>query len=68
MHGNPGGGAVDGAQVLWCEIDGGGPEIFLEAMQLGGAGDRDVGGVLGENPREGDLGGRGAEGPARDSG
>lgn len=59
MDGELGGGGVDFGEVGWGELDVGGGYVFLQAVELGGAGDGDHPGLLGEDPGEGDLGGGG---------
>ena len=50
--------AVDGAKVLGRQFDGSRADVFLQAMQLRGAGYRYDPRLLGEEPGEGDLGRR----------
>ena len=53
-----GGGVVELRQLIGGQVEVGGGEVLLEAMELGGAGDRHVRRVLGEDPGERHLGGR----------
>jgi len=59
LDGDLGGGVFDVAQVGRGEFDGGGAEIFIEAMQLRRARDGNDPGFLREQPGERDLRGRG---------
>jgi hypothetical protein len=52
---NLGRGALDFGEVLRCQLDFRRAEVFLQPMQLGGAGDRHDPGLLGEQPSERDL-------------
>ena len=52
---------MDVVEIVGGELDGGGAEVFFVAVELGGAGDGDDPGFLGEKPGEGDLGGGGLE-------
>src|SRR5271165_2960261 len=54
-----GGGSLDVAQVLGRQLDGDGTQVLGETTGLGGAGDRDDPRLLGEQPRQRDLCGRG---------
>ena len=57
LHGDLGCGGVDFAQILGRELDRQGADIFVEAIELCGAGDRGEPRLLREQPRERDLGG-----------
>ena len=61
MDGDAGERGLDVLQVVGGEGEGGGAEVFVEAVQLRGAGDGDDPRLLREEPGEGDLGGGGAE-------
>ena len=55
LHRDLGDGAIDLAQVVGRQLDGGCAEVLLQAMQLGGAGDRNDPGLLRQQPGQGDL-------------
>jgi hypothetical protein len=48
----------DAAEIALGEFDGGRPDVLLQAMQLRGAWNWDNLGLLSEDPRQRDLGGR----------
>jgi hypothetical protein len=48
----------DVAEIALGEFDGGRPDVLLQAMQLRGARNGDDPGLLSEDPRQRDLGGR----------
>jgi hypothetical protein len=58
LHRDPGSGALDLTEVVGREFDGGRPEVLVQAMQLRGARNRNDPRLLGEEPRERDLGRR----------
>ena len=55
LHRDGGERLVDLAKVLGLELDAGGADVFLEAVQLGGAGDRHDPRLLRQQPGERDL-------------
>src|SRR5260221_1350412 len=50
--------SVDVAEVVGRQLDCGRPDVLLQAVRLRGAGDRDDPRLLGQQPRERDLGRR----------
>ena len=56
LHGDLRKGGFDVAEIARSQLDVGSFDVFVEAVQLGGAGDGDDPGLLGEEPRECDLG------------
>src|SRR4051794_5959707 len=55
LHRDVGQGSFNAAQIVRAQLDGSTANIFLETVQLGGAGDRHDPGPLGEQPGKRDL-------------
>src|SRR5215207_2885827 len=53
------GGALDLAEIVRGELEFGGTDVLVEALQLPGAGNRDYPGLLSEQPGQRDLSRRG---------
>ena len=55
LRGNLRSGVFDAPQIVWCQLQRGRGDVLFEAVELGGAGDRDDLGLLRQQPGERDL-------------